>query len=214
MKKYAFFLVFFLVFILVTATFASLKEKQQELTVIRNEIQGLDLKIKDAKKFGRTKDVAEFRKEKAALIKKAAVIKQAVEKLEGQQNEVLTNRAGFKLEGGYGAGALLLGIGYTVPFENNFGLRFDGNYYVGNQYSVVNVGFNTDYWSGMNFWGIGLGLVAYSHRVTDILGVPGIIGNESRINLNLCIGKVIEDWRLELGYGTVLGVQAKLGYKF
>ena len=214
MKKSTFLLVLFLVFILATTTFASLKEKQQELAVIRNEIQGLDLKIKDAKKFNRQKDVNEFRKEKAVLIKQAAVVKLAIEKFEGQQNEVITNRAGFKVEGGYGAGAILMGIGYTLPFENNLGLRLDGNYYFGNQYSVVNASLNTDYWSGMNFWGVGLGLAAYSQRVTDILGVSGVIGNESRININLCIGKIIEDWRLELGYGTVLGVQAKLGYKF
>jgi|GEM_PF-2176726 len=113
-------------------------------------------------------------------------------------------KAGFLLEGGYGGGAVMVGVGYSRPFSERLNLVIDANYGFGNGYSVIMARAGGDFSFGNAFAGLAVAYTSYSAKVQDIPGLSGTFDKGSRFGGELSLGYSFGALKARLGYNTGL----------
>ena len=115
-----------------------------------------------------------------------------------------TPRGGFYIEGGYGGGAGLVGIGLTRHFSEGFALALDANYGFGSGYSVILGRVGGELYLGKLFMGLAGAYANYSDKVGDIPGLSGNFDKGGHTGAELYLGYAFGFLRARLGYNTAL----------
>lgn len=113
-------------------------------------------------------------------------------------------KGGFLLEGGYGGGAGLVGVGYSRPFSERLSMVLDADYGIGNGYSVMLARVGGDFSFGNAFAGLAVAYTSYSAKVQDIPGLSGTFDKGSRFGGELSLGYSFGALKARLGYNTGL----------
>ncbi|MBU0687238.1 MAG: hypothetical protein KKB81_05245 [Candidatus Margulisbacteria bacterium] len=237
MKKFALsFLVLLVLIVFCGISFAELPEKKQELAKVKKYIQLLDNKIKFARSKGDKARVLNLQKIKKTNLARAKSLKEEIEYLEDGGAEPIEVKdviieeiiaepyvapeqpksfwgQGFSVLGGYGCGGGAIGVGYVVPLSDIFSLTFDGRYYIGNQYTVPMAKISIFRPFGENYVGVGVGMASYSQTVGNVLGLSGNVAQGSHTDISLIIGRQVENFGVQVGYGTATGAIAEIVYK-
>jgi len=113
-------------------------------------------------------------------------------------------KAGFLLEGGYGGGAVMVGVGYSRPFSERLNVIMDADYGFGNGYSVILARVGGDFSFGNAFAGLAVAYTSYSAKVQDIPGLSGTFDKGNRFGGELSLGYAFGALKARLGYNTGL----------
>ena len=113
-------------------------------------------------------------------------------------------RGGFYIEGGYGGGAGLVGLGLTRHFSEGFALALDANYGFGSGYSVILGRVGGELYLGKLFMGLAGAYANYSDKVGDIPGLSGNFDKGGHTGAELYLGYAFGFLRARLGYNTAL----------
>jgi hypothetical protein len=156
----------------------------------------------------KAKTTVKVRQDKVTVIQKAPVPKAPVPvaPAAGEQR-------GWLLTGGFGGGAGLLKIGYTLPVRN-FNLTGDLGYALGNSFSVMVGDIQGVFGIGSNRLGVELTAANYSKSVTNVPGISGNIDQGTKIGAGIFFCMPFRGVMLQAGYNSALGLNANVAYKF
>ena len=120
----------------------------------------------------------------------------------------------YGIEAGFGGGAGILGVSYSMPLKPNTDIKLDLGYGVGTNYSLMLLqaqGIMKN--DNQLFAALSLDLVSYSTAVQDIPGHSGIINSGATLGIGIAVGKDFGLYSAQVGYSTILGLTAGVSYK-
>ena len=135
------------------------------------------------------------------------------EALQEEKLQTAGNKNVFQAGGGFVGGALMVGVGYSVPKGEDVNLLFEGGYGLGSQYSVLALGVGGVFPLMENYIGLELSLVNYSERVAEVLGM-GAVDRGPRFGIGVFAGKPVGPVQVQIGFNSALGLMAEAIYKF
>lgn len=186
-----------------------LEDKQAELSKVQAYMGVLDQKIKQARADKDVNKIASLNDEKTKSMNRAKALQDDIASLEKASGIM----RGWLLTGGFGGGAGLLKIGYTLPVRN-FNLTGDLGYALGNSFSVMVGDIQGVFGIGSNRLGVELTAANYSKSVTNVPGISGNIDQGTKIGAGIFFGMPLRGVMLQAGYNSALGLNANVAYKF
>ena len=206
-------LVFVLVFVLglIGTSFANVQAAQQELTKVRKYLNTLDGKIAKARELKDLAKIDILKELKRNAMARAKTIKESIARANRKAPKPL--EGGWRLQGGYGAGAAVFRLGYLLP-PSNINILIDAGYALGNQYNIVLGGISFILpQANDRYFSFDLLSATYSQTVADIPGLSQI-AQGSNTGLGIGYGFPFRGFTCQLGYNSALGVTANLVRQF
>ena len=187
----------------------TLEDKQAELSKVQAYVGVVDQKIKQARADKDINKIAALNDEKKKNLDRMQSLQGDIASLEKASGIM----RGWLLTGGFGGGAGLLKVGYTLPVKN-FNLTGDVGYALGNSFSVMVGDIQGIFGIGNNRLGVELTAANYSKSVTNVPGISGNIDQGTKIGAGIFFGMPFRGVMLQAGYNSALGLNANVGYKF
>lgn len=113
------------------------------------------------------------------------------------------------VKGGLAGGAALIAAEMVMPM-GQYNVGCEVGYGLGNNFGIIDLGVKATYPMGKNFVGAEISYAGYSKDVTNVPGLSGTI--KSGIGFGVIGGMNIDKYQVEIGYNTILGIRADVGY--